>query len=438
MTGRLLFRGSALALPLATYASLLFYKESEIRRIDGTALDFVSKGYVNLPSHISMKAKEAAYYEKLRPKLMAYWQSTISSTFSIYPTDASNKNWQQTERGRDYRMTCKDHVEGMPALISSNYELQLLICYIVDPRLQLIHFGPQQTHWKLKCLISPYWGLLSLSRTLLLDLGIEMDALNKAVENAGNHMFQFHGDDQSWHIANFPNYKHADRAGLALPWSQHMDSGNDAAFRSQGIPSKPYRDDNEKDRERRVINCMLSIALHQLAILFHTETPGPLTQENGATVVYEGSHLVLLQGLRDLVRQSDGENVNWAKHMTAVKQVYHFESQSVVSTASTAMDEQMLIHGALVHAPVYAKTFVQSVRNTPEPRIIQNCKISAHRDLRCPQNQEQRTQQQSLIRRISKDSLLYRTHVHPFSLLQEVRHLETLKDKYVQQCQSTK
>jgi hypothetical protein len=436
MSGRFLLHGSMIGLPVVTYAGLLSYKESELRRIDGTAMEFVSKGYVNLPSNISTKAKERAYYDVLQPKLMSHWQSTISPSFSIYPTDANNNNWQQTERGRDYRMTCKEHVDNMPALISSNYDLQLLICYIVDPDLQLIHFGAKQTHWKLKFLISPQWGFLSLSQSLLLDLGIEMVALNKAVDDAGNHMFAFHGDDQSWHIANFPNYKFADRAGEALPWSQHMDSGNDAIFVHHGIPSIPYKDD---DKERQVIDSMLSIALHQLAILFHTETPGELTQENGATVVYEGSHLVLLQGLQDLIRQFKGDNIQWDKHQLAVKQVYRAEKESLVSTASTAIDQQMLIHGALVHAPVYAKTFVQSVRNSPEPRIIQNCKISAHRELRLPQNLKHRTQQQSLIRRISKDSLLYRMHVHPFSLLQETetKHLKKLKHEYVQQCQFT-
>ena len=204
---------------------------------------------------------------------------------------------------------------------------------------------------------------------------------------------------------------------------------------------------------------MLSVALHQLAILFYCETPGILTAERGATGFYPRSHLVVHEGLGKLLEKSSSNGskdpLQWGAIGFALREVFRASralglsddggngsnpiplSPSKVQVGDLlqpelAENEVLLSLGTTVHTAMFASEFMPN----NNPRVIQNLKVSANdgmlalhgkelADLKKKGNDEtylesmavRAAAQEEFLSRIKRDSLLFRTFTRPLATL---------------------
>lgn len=412
------------------------WKNKELRKLKLLSQELGERGYLKLPSSVSGADKRVSWENILRPKMMKLWKEK-------YPEfDLDKQVWPEPESGKNYQMTLRDNrVPGLPHVFRNNYLVQATLACFIDPELRLVHYG-DQTCFKLKALISPKWALTSLifpSRTRSSDSGGETEEISLSGQwgSPPDGMYEFHGDDQSWHISNFPNKKFG-KVGKALPWASHFDAGIENIF-TKGIPnalistsqaqaqtesetgSSKVTTTGKEDAERH----MLRLALHQLGILFYSDTPGTLDPASGATGFYPGSHLVVNKGLKDLL--AENSQVSWWSLGFALRQVFPAVDPQESSTSKTISqqcskpqlvqpvlheDEILLVLGTMVHSPMFA-TELMTPRD--QPRVIQNCKVSADfctthkKGVSASGRSRRQKQQDDLLDHVSKDSQFYRT-----------------------------
>ena len=432
------------------------WKQRELKRMSLLALELSQEGFLKLRSDTgTVPKKKIAWDMLLKPRMMKHWRSVhaeFDPTLGSYPEPPNGKNYAMTLR--------ESAVPGMPRVYSSNYLAQAVLCYFVDPDMQLIHFG-EQTHWKLKLLIDPMWALTSL-------LSPTESMIVKPKE-----MYTFEGDDQAWHITTLPN-KHGE-AGKAVPWNSHFDAGPGNLFHRGLPPSMPTvrspisSSPSLSHRER----AMLSVAVHQLAILFYCETPGALTADRGATGFYPKSHLVVHEGLSKLLEGADrGDGSGrpallWGAVGFALREVfrspYALASDAKRSSSGHGKiqtskvlpgelvqpelgeDETLLALGTCVHTGMFATQWM------PEnnPRVIQNLKVRANRGMLAPYGGElvelkrecateaaRAATLEAFLCRVNKESLLFRTFTRPLAAGQArpgepYNEIERLRDLFV-------
>ena len=395
------------------------WKVKELRRLHFLSEELAREGFLKLRMDNysnQVRNKKLSWDMLLKPRMLKHWESKYDG----FDCSKEVGGWPEPKNGKNYSMTLRDQqVPGMPKVFSSHYLSQAILCYFIDPQMRLVHFGDKQTSFKLKLLIDPVWAFTSLLP-------------HESMISRPNGMFEFRGDDQSWHITSLPNRAHGGR-GKAIAWNSHFDAGQKNVFH-KGIPptvSGPERGESEGDDDAGTTAALsarerglLLMALHQLAVMFYCDTPGDLTAARGATGFYPRSHVVVHEALGKLLEDKDGEGRNkqllWGAVGFALREVFRspiavsynaknsFDSQIKVGDLvqpELAEDEVLLALGTLVHTAMYSTELMPN----KNPRVIQNLKVSAKPSLLAKGGEE-------LLCRISRESFLFRTFTAPLSL----------------------
>ena len=360
------------------YALYKVYRELEIRRIGCLAEHFVVHGYVCI-SGVKPARKKAVWSHLLYNHFFGYWQGRHPNMTRDCPL-----TWPCDPSGKTYEDNLTDSIDGTPLLYTENYEAQAILCFLMSSRLRHVTFG-KQSHWRLKLLIDPLWSL----------------GFSRSPDD--NTSITLGGDDQAWHIVNWPapDLPHPE----AVPNGGHIDSGPDAIL-TRGIPP-PLRidmchsrvDNGEctatvNDTPSTTELALLSLLLHQLAILYYCETPGVLGPQEGMTGIVRSSHIILLEALRQrlaLVMSSDQHNshsltpcVPWEDldgsgsgvRMSLKRWCDSAPARSRLVQPSISEGEAVLCMGWVVHTAMRPTCPMVSIAapHRPLPRVIQNAK----------------------------------------------------------------
>jgi hypothetical protein len=327
------------------------------------------QGYVKISSEVSSREKNQIWNTLLLPQLLLHWAS-----YGFNPNDTST--WPQTRSA--HHLTYTKEIDHLPKLISRNFYVQGIISYIIDPSFQTISFGPQ-THWKLKMLVNPLWVL--------------SDRFQPA------NMIELTGVDQSWHIVNIPNLCSDVCCGSPKVQGSHIDSAHDRFYATQGLPT-PHDPSLWKSASDRI----LSMLLHQIAILFYCESPGVLGVAEGATGFYRGSHVMVIDAIKQILDRKTRNYVKWVPFYDALKEfgnsIQGFLKQEVIEE-----EEALLALGPLVHTSMVATSLMNG-----NIRTINNCKININPLL-------DHVEVLDIIQRIPDTSLLKQFAVEPFSVV---------------------
>lgn len=152
-----------------------------------------------------------------------------------------------------------------------------------------------------------------------------------------------HAEDNGWGIVNFPHPTHRG----PTPRHAHVDDGRNSSFRDRS-PINGY-----------------DLFTRQTALALYCCTPGDLTPETGATVLYPGSHLLILALLQ---RRS---SLQWQALQAALKAG---ALRELATTRPVIPEDQMIIVcGPLVHGTAYC----EQPMHDNLPRVIMNPKLFA-------------------------------------------------------------
>ena len=369
------------------------WRSRELKELRSKAQILLRQGTLLLDSPCTSAQKREGWETHLRPTMIAHWTLTFPGFDYKYP-----ETWPQPENGKERKLSNTfNKVPGLPRLTSDDYFLQAVVAYMLDPKLRgRVHYG-EQTHIKLQFLINPLFvlcGGVSKYRSLVHSL----------VGGAGEvQSIELQGSDQSWHLVNIANKHAAGRAGQVLPSSSHIDGGEDGAYVRAGLPAvfpspAVSNDAQPSAAAAAALNLeerLLLTLVHQLAILFHCETPGPLLAENGATAFLPQSHLSLVLGLKDAAH--GGTTLSWATHTAAIRNLGREpEAEAAMLPLELPEGRSLLAFGLTVHAQTWALETMGS-----EIRVIQNAKIKASKATRSSHEA-----QRQLIAALPKDCLL--------------------------------
>lgn len=364
------------AVILLPLAGLAYWRNHEKKRLNRKAWELVKQGYVIIDC-VDARAKAGAW-DRLSDALERKWTDN-SPHFAL----EKQETWPQPEDGRSSNDTLKEKIEGLPRLFTDNYEAQAILCALYDSRFRRFDFG-NQTHRKLKLLMSPLWFLLPKH------FGSEM---------RGN----LFGCDQSWHIVNWPN-RSGKQAGRPIPFNAHFDGGHNNAYTQLGIPCSgaDFRKLGSMDE------IMLSMPIWQTAILFYCDTPGTLGAREGATGFYSLSHFVVAEAIRwTLLR---GNALSTIDFRQALKK---WGAHSIERLVQPHLPEGkgILAIGTLAHTRMWCTEPMSAQR----PRVIQNCKV--HADYKYLTKFEER---KTFISHIPRESLLARLFTSPLELCSQL------------------
>ena len=196
------------------------------------AQNFVTNGILIVESGVSVSQKKYIWESYIKPKLVAHWMKEQNDF-----KDGDISTYPNPSNGKSHNMTCTEIIPNLPKLISSNFEIQILIAYLIDPSLQLVHFGTQ-THWLLKIYINPLWFIFG-------------DRFKPS------NMFSLQGDDQSWHTVNVIN-SHGIAGQPVSENSIHIDAG-DCIVYCQGLPTSNNIDESLSIEERLLVMLMSQV-----------------------------------------------------------------------------------------------------------------------------------------------------------------------------------
>ena len=173
-------------LPIITgfgYYNYTDWKRKELENIKKLSEQWLIDGMIFLDSPVTSTNKYISYYENLKPRLISHFNKVTNNSFDI----KNIETYPMPSNGKMNHMSLHDDaIPKVPKLVSSSYLTQAILCWICDPKMKYTHFGSEQTHFKLKCLISPLWALFG-------------DIFKP------KNMYELKGIDQSWHIVNLPN-----------------------------------------------------------------------------------------------------------------------------------------------------------------------------------------------------------------------------------------
>ena len=147
----------------------------------------------------------------------------------------------------------------------------------------------------------------------------------------------------------------------------------------------------------------LSMALHQLCILFYCETPGDVGPAEGMTGIFRSSHLSVMEALRQYIAAGHGV-VPGDTFTRAVKLKFGTERGGSLVQPILRNNSVMLLLGPLVHCVMWARDPMPGAN----VRVLQNCKVVAHKDLR-----NSNAAMLELIRRVPPDAMLRQVYTKP-------------------------
>lgn len=360
--------------------SYITWRGKVLRLITDIGNDLALQGFVTLPSSISCNDKTKAWNNIIEPVLKQHW---LNHGFD--PCDISTFPSPET---KPYHLSYNKPIDGLLPICSSNFILQAVIAYIIDPSLSLIHYGSQSSLCFMliagPCLISRLVRLQSV--------------------------YQLYCIDQSWHIVNIPDLSNGGMSGKAKNLSAHIDSGADGIFAKDVLSNDALLGANASLSPAGKILYMM---MHQLAVVIHCETPGVLGEREGSTGLYRHSHIQLLQSLKDIY-DSKIRHISWSQLQAAIKQ---YCSGINPTQAILHDDEILLMMGSLVHTPMTANSLMNG-----RVRVINNCKIHARDHIL---RDKQRLI--NFIRHIPRDSILSRLADSPSELLSDLEAARRLQ-----------
>lgn len=339
-----------LALTAASHTLYTFWRKEELASIRKDALTLLRDGILTLPSPVTPSTKKAAWSSTLKPHMVTHWQTQSPG---CSPTDPTS--WPQPLNGKTHSLSSHNcTLPNLPLLISDNPRVQCILAYLLDPTMESVHFG-NQTHFLLRLLLHP------LALLIPLDLLFRFKFTRPRYPPT-----KLRGHDQSWHLVNLPNSNGT--PGTPIPLATHIDSGERGVYQGQGLLLHQSVPSSTEER-------LLLSLLHQLAILFHCETPGDLGKEEGVTAFYPHSHLALLKGVRDLAAcTSSPTPLPWSAHATAIRAWGEgVDAQGWRQQSPMASTQCVLVMGWLAHTTMWAETTMEG----GEIRVIQNCKVSS-------------------------------------------------------------
>lgn len=356
------------------------WKKSELSRLRRKAHSLLKHGYVMLNCY-HRRPKRYIWDRILKPRLECFWEKKYSD-FKL----CNRNTWPKVNQA-----FC-EVIPGLPQLYSDNYEVQALLCFLLDSNLRCFHFG-EQTHWKLKLLISPFWFVF----------GEIFCSINAA---------SLHGADQSpWHLLNWPDQEN--QVGESIPKTSHFDNGHMDMY-EKGLPTAA--DNPFSSLQHR----MLSMLLWQCSVLLYSDTPGDLSSAEGVTGLFPSSHFAMLDAIHTLAAQ------NIATTMTPDAVTYSIRRDKFRESLKDWGDERnpvqlpisegemLLILPTLVHCGMKAMKPMENGM----PRVIQNPKSYASVYwLSTPENQRKFV---ALLDSCAKTSLFHRLYTDALGLCGEL------------------
>lgn len=150
-------RKAIIALLAVNVSGIYVYIEAdrklELLKIQHDAYTFAHTGMIYLDSSISIDEKKKAWESIIKPHMISEWIKTIDN---YDDKEDILSQLRQPENGKTYELTSTNYkLPNLPKLISSNYKVQSIIGYMIDPSLKLVDFG-DQTHWKYRYLADPW------------------------------------------------------------------------------------------------------------------------------------------------------------------------------------------------------------------------------------------------------------------------------------------
>ena len=386
------------------------------------AIRLLTHGYIKIDS-ITPSEKKRIWDTVILPQLSAHWATVHNDlNFNLY----SELSWPRPENGTSYSSNLTNAIQKeYPKLFSTNFDVQAIISYLIDERLQAVSFG-EQTHWKLRLLRS------SNSTFSLLCYALKGLLLFPPTSPVPVTTLNLHGNDHGWNLINWPQSHHP--SGTPVPSKAHIDGG-ECFYYKRGLPvdaatyaeilrqaSSPsiYDDDgdntegssaedsavdNTKDsgsssaedsavesiacRRRRHRLSILSMLMWQIAIIFYCDTPGDLTSPEGATGFYTGSHWAIVDALNRIADQHDNLTspaaaavvVEYADFTKGIK-LYGSSRSNRLTQPAIADGQALLCLGQVAHTLMWAtKPMLQAAAGQAMPRSIQNAKVTAGKEL---------------------------------------------------------
>jgi hypothetical protein len=261
------------------------WRYSELRRIRELAQRLVIDGYLRLPGTPAGQ-KDFLWRSFIFPYMFSHWKSVLPEF------DLNNElTWPRPENGRQYNSNYTKPMNCGPKIISDSYNVQAVICYFFDSTFTSVHFG-DQTHWKVRMLIAP--------TCVLFPWLLPGDA-------------SLQGIDEAWHIVNWPNPNR--NPGDPIPLNAHIDAGWNGIY-SNGVPCS-----QQLGAELTVEERMIAMAMHQIAIVLHSDTPGRLTPLEGSTGLYRGSHISVLEAIHQhcALPENEIKPIDWKRFAIVLK-----------------------------------------------------------------------------------------------------------------------
>ena len=366
---------------LPCYCYFECWRSRERKRLANKAMVFATNGFIEITDAVTATNKRDSW-DILLPRLIEYWEGVFPG-FSI----SDRATWPiGVQRSSSYR----EKVPDLPKLIMDSYEVQAIMCALFDPNISLFHFG-EQSHWRLRMLISPIWAISPSSVWAMPSGSIKL-----------------HGVDQSWHLPNWPEQRTEQSFNGEVPNGTHIDGGQNGLYERKGVPCSPeemtwYRSTDEQ---------MLAMSMWQSSILFHCETPGFLSKECGATGFHKWSHIIVLEALRRVISSNNTSFMGikkslkeWGRLKENSDRLHQIEFQET---------SQFLVMGTLAHTAMFASALMSE--NCP--RIIQNCKIHAD-DIFFPVRDKSGCLRRQFVATIPRNSILAKMYTSPLSFLKE-------------------
>eukprot|EP01036_Dinobryon_divergens_P028600 gene28599-37570_t len=370
------------------------------------AIRLLIHGYIKIDS-IPPAEKRRIWNTVILPQLTTHWKTVHNDlNFNLN----SELSWPRPENGTSYNSNLTNAIQKeYPKLFSTNFDVQALISYLIDERLQVVSYG-EQTHWKLRLLRSSNTSTLSLLCSALKGLLLLPPTSPAPV------ILNLRGNDHGWNLINWPQSQHP--SGTAIPSKAHIDGG-ECFFYKRGLPvdaatyteilkqaSIPYDNEEEEDgaaensaldssavesdtsiasqRRRRRLS-ILSMLMWQIAIIFYCDTPGDLTSQEGATGFYTGSHWAIVDALNRITdKVAVSQHGNLTSPKTAVEyadfakgiKLYGSSRSNRLTQPTIADGQALLCLGQVAHTLMWA-TKPMMPQQAMMPRSIQNAKVTA-------------------------------------------------------------
>lgn len=366
------------------------WRKKEKNALRRKVKNWVKDGYVLL-NGVSGKSK-SKLWKDISDRLIIFW-SNISEGFEI----SDPLTWPPRADRKKYTFTEMNILSRSTKIFTNNYQVQALICSLYDPNLTRVHFG-YQTHWQLRLLINPFWGLFPF--------WVPSDSIN------------LFGTDEAWHMPLWPTFDDSLKPEDYI--SAHIDAGF-AFHYSKGIPCAP---DSSLMRNCTLEERMLSMVAWQTAIIFYCDTPGTLGPTQRATGFYPGSHFSLLDSIRRKISISSTTPMPGNGCMESYSGQGFCPSHSAIQSQLTIPynifqeavkkwglevkpiqltipeDKLLLSLGHVTHSAMIASETMNGY-----PRVIQNVKVHAMTPYRISI--------EDFISKIPKESLIYQLYTDP-------------------------